>query len=128
MRILCIDDEPMILGALSRALAGHEVVCYSDSCAAIGHLVSDPHPRYDVVVCDVLMPDCSGVDVHRVMRRDRPDLSRRVVFVTGATMMPAVESFLAKTGSPVLVKPFGSDDVVAACMAASEIDPWQRRV
>ncbi len=123
MRILCIDDEPMILGAVARTLSGHEIVCYTDSCAAIGHLVADPHPRYDVVICDVLMPDCSGVDVHRVIRRDRPELLGRMVFVTGATMMPVIESFLAATGAPVLMKPFGSDDIRGACRAVSGIDP-----
>jgi CheY-like chemotaxis protein len=128
VRILCIDDEPMILGAIARALSGHEIVCYNDSCAAIGHLVKEPHVGYDVVVCDVLMPECSGVDIHRIVRRDRPELLKRMIFITGATMMPAIESFLDSTGSPVLRKPFGTDDIVFACTEVSGVDPRSRRV
>jgi len=128
VRILCIDDETLILGCIARALSGHEIVCYSDSCAAISHLVSEPRPHYDVVLCDLLMPDCTGVDVHRVLTRDRPDLVDRIVFLTGATMMPGIDAFLQSTGAPVLRKPFGAADVRIACATASGIDPGLRRV
>lgn len=119
--ILCIDDEPLILAAVARTLRGHEVVQYRDACAAIAHLLREPRPAYDVVMCDLMMPDCSGVDLHRVIRRDRPELLDRIIFFTGVTMMPGVESFLAFAGRPVLRKPFGPDELLAAVMAVDRV-------
>ncbi len=116
-----MDDEPLILAAIVRSLPGHDVVCLRDGCAAIAHLMGDPRPRYDVIMCDLLMPDCSGVDVHRVLSRDRPDMVRKMIFFTGVTQMPAVEYFLKVSGRPVLKKPFGPAELQAAVMGIDRI-------
>lgn len=109
--ILCIDDEPLILAVMNRVFRGHTVVGHRDGCAAIAHLMGEPRPDYDVIMCDMLMPECSGVDVYRALKRDRPDLLARMVFFTGVTGMPVIESFLKESGRPVLMKPFGMGEL-----------------
>lgn len=117
-----MDDEPLIVSVISRAFRAHEVVGKNDGCEAIAHLMGDPRPDYDVIMCDLLMPECSGIDVHRVLKRDRPDLAQKMIFFTGATGIPAVESFLRESGRPVLMKPFDISELrrVALSVAAGE--------
>ena len=122
MRILCVDDEPLILSALRRILGDHEVVCYDDPCAAIDHLKSVPPPQYDVIVCDVIMPHCSGVDVHGAVYRGRPELLRRMIFLTGASM-PGIDAFFVDSGCQRIGKPFEVDELLDAIWSATGVDP-----
>ncbi len=95
----------------------HEVVEYSDACAAIDHLVGDvPPPSYDVIMCDLLMPDCSGVDVHREVSARRPELLPRIVFATGATLIPRSMAFLASVPNVSIEKPFRIDRLRAVLL------------
>lgn len=114
VKVLCIDDEPLILKVVVRLLPTHEVVCYADSCAAIVHLVGQDAPVYDVILCDLMMPDCSGVDVHRALARQRPELVPRMVFFTGIGIMPGVDAFLDSVTNPRLGKPFGRRELADA--------------
>ncbi len=109
VKILCIDDEPMIVGVVSRIMHDHEVVEYTDACAAIAHLTGAGDPHYDVIMCDVLMPDCSGMDVYRSLCEKRPGLASRVVFSTGASVMPRIDSFLESVPNRRIDKPFKID-------------------
>jgi CheY-like chemotaxis protein len=111
VKILCVDDEPLITKVISKIMHDHEVVEYSDACAAIFHLTDVSRPHYDVIVCDLIMPDCSGVDLHRMMSRYRPDLLPRIVFSSGAATMPGVESFLSSVPNRRLDKPFRIDQL-----------------
>jgi CheY-like chemotaxis protein len=111
---LCIDDEPLILKVVVRLLPAYDIVCYADSCAAIVHLVGQDAPVYDAILCDLMMPDCSGVDVHRAVVRQRPELAPRMVFLTGIGIMPGVDAFLDSVTNPKLEKPFGRQDLVDA--------------
>lgn len=109
MKILCVDDEPLITKMMSRVMHDHLVVEYSDACAAIFHLMDSSRPEYDVIVCDLMMPDCSGVDLHKMVSKYRPELLDRIVFSSGAALMPGVESFLASVPNRRVDKPFRID-------------------
>lgn len=89
-------------------------MCYENACSAIAHVSKDRRASYDVIMCDVLMPDCSGVDLFMAVRRERPDLADRFLFLTGADMMPVVDRFIEFSGRPVLRKPFGEEDMTKA--------------
>jgi len=117
VRILCIDDEPLITKVVSRIMDDHEVVEFTDACAAIRHLVGgDPPPDYDVIMCDLLMPECSGMDVHREVAALRPDLAGRIVFATGATLIPRAMEFLASVRNASIEKPFRIDRLRAVLL------------
>lgn len=109
MRILCIDDEPGIRSSLARVLSEHEVDCIADGCEAVRHLESGA--EYDVVICDIIMANCNGIDLYRSMEKSRPELCRRMVFLTGGSLIPGVESFLDSVDCPRLDKPFSINDL-----------------
>jgi CheY-like chemotaxis protein len=66
---------------------------------------------YTWILCDLHMPELDGRGFYQALQWCQPALCARVVFLTGDTLTPAVQAFLAQTGVPVLTKPF-----TAACL------------
>ena len=96
-RILAVDDERAILDALARVLGrdDHEVVRAADPTAVPGMDLS----RFDLVLCDVMMP---GLDGFELVRQIRPDFDGPIVFLTARV---AEEDAVAGYGQAVPLTP-----------------------
>ncbi len=107
-----MDDEPLVVNALRRALGGDwELVHAATADAGLEHL---EHERVDAVVCDLMMPEKSGIEFYEELRARDPAVARRVVFLTGGGFTPAAQAFLEATENPVLEKPFDREALRAA--------------
>ena len=103
-RVLVVDDEPAITRAFERVLRSeHEVTAVEGGPAALAHLASPP--RYDVIFCDLMMPDVNGIDLYEWLRQHDPEQAARVVFVTGGAFTEATKRFLSTTHNLCLEKP-----------------------
>jgi two-component system NtrC family sensor kinase len=111
-RVLVVDDEPLMLSMLERVLQPHTVSCCSNVRAAL-ELCS--REKFDVILCDVMMPRMSGLEVYRRLRD--LGLERRVVFMTGGTFVPGIAEAIAKTKNPVIHKPFDLDGILRVISA-----------
>jgi CheY-like chemotaxis protein len=58
------------------------------------------------VLCDLMMADVSGMNVFEALRRERPGLEGRLVFMTGGVFDPQVADFLAAIPNACVDKPF----------------------
>ena len=106
-RILVIDDEPMVCRSLRRVLCGqHEVAVEISGAAALASIQSGR--RYDVVLCDLMMPEMSGVDLYHALERIAPDQARRVVFMTGGAFTDRARDFLATISNVHVAKPIAA--------------------
>jgi CheY-like chemotaxis protein len=107
-RLFVIDDEPSIRAAIRRFLTrrGWDVEEAEDGQKAMEVLLRSAPGYYDVVMCDLRMPRCSGVELHHALVEKRPDLVQRLVFSTGDVASADASSFLASSGRPVIEKPF----------------------
>lgn len=108
-RVLIVDDEASIRAALSRFFRRRgwiidEAGNGRDGLDAL--LRSTESECYNVVVCDIRMPEMSGSEVHDTLIAQRPDLVERLIFITGEMTSPDVAEFIARTRRPVLLKPF----------------------
>ena len=105
-RVLVVDDESMVGKAVTRVLGvDHHTEWVASGAEALEKLAADP--TWDVVLCDLMMPQMSGIDLFRETALRFPELASRFVFLTGGAFTPAVRSFLAKTpGLTVIEKPF----------------------
>ena len=105
LALLVVDDESAIGRTLAIALADEfEVTTATSGRAALAVLAGEP--RFDVVLCDLMMPDVSGMDVHERIARERPELAKRFVFVTGGAFTERARKFVDEVGLPVIEKPF----------------------
>ena len=104
-RVLIVDDELLLAESLRRILADEfEVTATSAPTMALAWLTSGD--RYDVILCDVMMPGMHGVELRARVERVAPELAARFVFMTGGILMPEVQALLDHTPSIVLAKPF----------------------
>jgi signal transduction histidine kinase len=109
-RILVVDDEPLVLSSLSRLLRGWGDV----RTTASGHQALEAlrgGASFDVVLCDLIMPDMSGIDLYRAVSSERPHQASRFVFVTGGGSDPAAREFLEGWDGPFLFKPLSLDQL-----------------
>ena len=115
-RILIVDDEGA-LGTTLRALLSppHEAVSVTRASDALARIESGE--RYDVIFCDLMMPDINGMRFHQILSASRPDLAKRIVFMTGGIGSPGVQQFLQATGARCLEKPFSQDELLEAIAA-----------
>ena len=102
---LVLDDEPEIAALLADMLGrqGYDCDVVDTGEAALQRLAAQD---YALILCDLRMPGVDGAAVYEWLRQHRPHLCARVGFVTGDTLGSATEGFVARTGRPMLEKPF----------------------
>jgi DNA-binding NtrC family response regulator len=107
-RALVVDDEPTIRSALLRYLRRNawEAEEAEDGRVALGKLGKSGLDGYQVVVSDLRMPHCSGVELHDWLAQHRPDLFARLIITTGDLASPTWSEFVARTSRPLIEKPF----------------------
>lgn len=106
-RLLVVDDDPMVLGAVARVLSrDHEVATAASGAAALAHLAA--HPEVDLVLCDLMMPGISGAEVYARACEASRSLTDRFVFMTGGAFTPAAEAFRQQVRDRVVDKPLDS--------------------
>ncbi|MGE3537729.1 MAG: ATP-binding protein [Candidatus Tectimicrobiota bacterium] len=103
--ILVVEDEASLANGLARLLRrdGHRVELVANGRLALEQLATR---AYDLILCDVRMPELDGPGLYRVLERQQPQLCARLIFLTGDTLEPATRTFLSQTGAPCLTKPF----------------------
>ncbi len=111
-RVLVIDDEPLICQLFTSMLeADHDLRACTDP---LDGLAACEREAYDVVLCDVMMPGLDGIALFERAVALRPALRERFVFVTGGVFSEPARSGLSRTQRPVLLKPCGRRELVAA--------------
>lgn len=104
-RILIIDDEPLLGQTLSFAFAGrHDIVVTASGREALALLASDT--RFDLVLCDLMMPDVSGQKVFESLSGSHPELLPRFVFMSGGAFTESAQDFLEQYPGRRIEKPF----------------------
>jgi len=107
--VLVVDDETSIGAALTRVLRGHTVTAVTSAKAAVALLQEGR--SYDVVFCDLMMPQMSGMDFFGQLQTDFPQVATKVVFMTGGAFTPKSHAFLDHTANQCVDKPFESQRV-----------------
>lgn len=110
-RVLLIDDEPGFVRMLDRALAeAHYVESYTKAEDALAAVERE---RFDVIFCDINMPEMDGPTFLARVGERSPEDAKRIVFLTGDRMAPHTAAFIARVPNVCLDKPFDLDDLRA---------------
>jgi CheY-like chemotaxis protein len=117
-QILIIDDDAIVATTIARVLArDHETTCLTSAKEAA--LLLDAGRRFDVILCDLMMPDLTGMGLYEELQRTAPDQASRMIFLTGGAFTTAAQEFLAATENTHLEKPIAPDSLRA--LVASRI-------
>ena len=112
-RVLVVDDEPAVGRSIQALLTPEiEVSHVTRGREALAKIAAGE--RYDAVLCDVMMPEMSGIELFLELQRCDPALARRVVFLSGGAFTDQARDFLAAAEHPPLEKPFTEVQLRAA--------------
>ncbi len=103
-QVLVVDDDPVFSRTIRRSLKPHEV----KTCAAASEaqaLLLDAAYAPDLVLCDVFLPGANGNLLHSRVAKQRPEIARRFVFVTGGALGKEEAAYLRSSGCTTLFKP-----------------------
>jgi signal transduction histidine kinase len=110
-RILVVDDEPIVCFSLERLLSTEgEVVALTSARQALAAVRSGE--RFDVILCDLMMPEMDAPVLYDEVRSIEPAQAERMVFVTGGAFTVRAREFLESVPNPRLGKPFDVDALV----------------
>jgi PAS domain S-box-containing protein len=111
-RILVVDDDVQVGKALRRILEPeHQVEVAEGGRVALERLRAGS--AWDLVLCDVMMPDMSGELLFEALGQEAPHLLPRVAFITGGAFTPEARAFLDRVPNPRLDKPFQAHELRA---------------
>ena len=102
--LLVVDDEPAVRHMLSRALKKQFSVEQASSGREALERVEAGAP-FDLILCDVMMPEVTGLDVLERLREVAPGMVPRLVFATGGSFSDEVREEMRRDGVEVVRKP-----------------------
>jgi signal transduction histidine kinase/CheY-like chemotaxis protein len=115
LRVLLVDDDPLVVDVVLRALGrGNRVDYAADGTAGLQLALGG---AYDLVLSDLRMPGLDGLELHDRLLAARPELAARVLFISGDTSSQHASAALAASSRPLLAKPFRPEELYAAIAA-----------
>jgi PAS domain S-box-containing protein len=109
-RVLVVDDEPNVTSSLRRALSSeHDVATANSARDALKLLTQDR--GFDIILCDLMMPGMTGMDLYAELYKTAPEVAGRVVFMTGGAFTPRAVSFLQDVPNPKIGKPLNLEEL-----------------
>ncbi len=111
-RVLVVDDERAIGQSIRRILMSeHEVVILTRAQHARDLIAQGD--RFDVILCDLMMPEMTGMDLHASLVALAPDQAERMVLLTGGAFTSTARHFLESVPNLRIEKPFDSANLRA---------------
>ena len=105
--ILIVDDDRSVARSMGRLLRGANVQIETDPRVALERVRRGD--RFDAIICDVMMPQMTGGKFYSTLSSLRPELAKRVLFVTGGAFSEEARGFLVELGVPVINKPIAPE-------------------
>jgi CheY-like chemotaxis protein len=90
--------------------SAHDVVCLTSARDALHRILAGE--RFDIVLCDLMMPDVTGMDLHTALSREAPDQVEKMAFMTGGAFTDRAHDFLDRVRTPCIEKPFSSQSLL----------------
>jgi signal transduction histidine kinase/CheY-like chemotaxis protein len=126
LRLLLIDDEPLVLRSLRRMLGAHHVDIAQSGREALSLL--EKVQNYDLIFCDLMMPDMDGTILYAELERHVPCVLDRIVFCSGGAFTARTKQFVENSTRPFIEKPMTRETferVVADWYQPRRADPAQ---
>src|SRR3954453_3527428 len=109
--ILLVDDDVDLAHALKGLLEARNylVTTVSNGAEALREVME---MDFDVIVCDMMMPEMPGDMFYLAVQKTKPDLCKRFLFITGHAGNPKVDAFLKQHDGVVMHKPVKAEELV----------------
>ena len=122
LRILVVDDEESVLRYLAVSLSHHDVTTEVDGDAAVERATEG---TFDIILCDLMMPRKTGMEIHADLQQRRPAMADRMIFMTGGVFVEEAAAFLSDLSGRWVEKPIDFGELegrIWARMEAPELE------
>jgi signal transduction histidine kinase len=120
-RILVVDDELMVTNAIRRIIGhAHDIVVVFRAAEALQRIRSGE--RFDLILCDLLMPEMTGMALFQALTLVAPGQADRMLFMTGGTFSADAAAFLDAQKERVMEKPFDKAGLMAAISGRLQVE------
>ncbi len=119
LRVLLIDDDPLVGVAFSRLLNPFNVTFAQSAVGGLARVQAGG--KFDAIVCDMYMPGMNGMQFYDEVAMVSQRLARQIIFVTGSASAPEAAAFLERTSNICLAKPVKREALKSAVVAASKV-------
>jgi PAS domain S-box-containing protein len=124
LRVLVVDDDVFVARSIRRLLRPqHDVTLALSGRQALGLIRNSD---YDVIFCDVMMPEMTGMELHAAVSKQNHKLSERFVFITGGPFTPEARQLFDAVTNPCIQKPFTPTDLANVLESAIHSIPGLR--
>ncbi len=121
LSVLVVDDEPVIARLIQKALVDHDVTTAHDGREAVALMTER---SFDVILCDLIMPEMTGMDVYRAALQKTNPVHDRIVFMTGGAFTQRARDFLESVPNLRIEKPFDLERLERTIYEAADVvDP-----
>jgi PAS domain S-box-containing protein len=111
--VLLVDDDVLFTNSLRRVFAvEHDVTVINDGRIALERIAKGE--RFDVILCDLMMPDLTGAELHAALRELSPEMADQMIFITGGAFSPASQQFLERITNLCFEKPCDLEELRSA--------------
>ena len=109
--ILLVDDDEALADTLKMLLESHNFIVTTayNGAEALREVIAFD---FDVIICDMLMPKMAGDLLYLAVKKMKPGMEQRFLFVTGHADNPKVDSFLKSVDGLVVFKPVLTEELV----------------
>jgi signal transduction histidine kinase/ActR/RegA family two-component response regulator len=114
IRLLIVDDEARLAHSLAALLGHHDVTVATSAADA---LELSRGPAFDCILCDLMMPVASGMDLYADLARAGHGVEHRIIFMTGGAFTARSREFIDSISNEVLDKPFSASRAETAIAA-----------
>jgi CheY-like chemotaxis protein len=122
LRVLVVDDEPLVAEMLERVLRrDHDVTAVSCGRDALDK-ISAGH-WFDAIVSDVMMPNMTGIELLEALVQLAPEQAKRLMFLSGGVFTPETRARLEQLGTLHLEKPVNTKDLRRSVMSVASEPP-----
>jgi DNA-binding NtrC family response regulator len=104
-KVLLLDDDEALSWTLKEFLSthGYTVTVVRNGVDGVKQVMAED---FDVIICDMIMPNLAGDKFFLAVERTKPHLCRRFIFISGHKGDPSVDAFIRKVKGLPLWKPF----------------------
>ncbi|MBC7854316.1 MAG: response regulator [Pirellulaceae bacterium] len=115
LRALLLEDRDDFREVIEEFLATRffAVTAVSNGAEGLREIMKEV---FDLIVCDMMMPQVGGEMFYWAVTRLRPAAGLRFIFFTGHQNDPKIQSFFQRVNATVLIKPFRLDALDAAIL------------
>ncbi len=125
-KVIVIDDDAAVGAAIRRTLGRrHDVITTTSAQEALDRIRGGE--LFDMILCDLMMPQLSGMDLHAQLMEEAPDQAARMVFITGGAFTIAAREFLDRVTNERFDKPFDASHLrMLAKTMVDDLSPVSR--